>query len=59
MFKVLPYLSIIQNYYLYSDQLLIAMSSIDMLQNALMKALANRLFVMSGTLRSMAARRIL
>ena len=43
----------------YSAQLLMAMSSTSSVQNALMKALARRALVMSGMLRSMAARRIL
>ena len=45
--------------YLYSSQLLIAMSSMLMVQNALMNALARRALVISGIFRSMAARRIL
>lgn len=45
--------------YLYSAQLFMSMSSSFTRQNAWMKALAKRLLVMSGTLRSIAARRIL
>lgn len=45
--------------YLYSSQLLIAMSSIVMVQNAWIKALARRTFVTKGMFKSTAARRIL
>ncbi len=45
--------------YLYSAQLFMSMSSSLTRQKAWMKALARRLLVMSGTLRSIAARRIL
>lgn len=47
------------NIYLYSCQLLISISSIDKVQNASIKALAKRAFVIKGTFRSVAARRIL
>lgn len=46
-------------HHLYSSQLLISMSSSVSVQKALMKLAARRLLVMSGTLRSMAERRIL
>lgn len=45
--------------YLYSSQLLIAISSIVIVQNAWIKALAKRAFVTRGIFRSTAARRIL
>ena len=45
--------------HLYSCQLRICISSMPSVQNASIKALARRAFVMSGTFRSMAARRIL
>lgn len=47
------------SFYLYSLHDFISMSSSLTRQKALMNADAKRLFVMSGTLRSMAARRIL
>lgn len=47
------------DYYLYSSQLLISMSSMLIVQKAWMKALARRAFVINGMFRSMAARRIL
>ena len=45
--------------YLYSSQDLIAKSSGVIVQKALIKALARRAFIISGILRSIAARRIL
>ena len=42
----------------YSFQLLILMSCLSSLQNAVIKALASRAFVMSGMLKSIALRRI-
>ena len=45
--------------YLYSSHDFMSMSSSLTLQKACMKELARRLFVISGTLRSIAARRIL
>gem|GEM_PF-4726382 len=51
-------LFVFQNY-LYSSQLLIAISSIVIVQNALINALAKRALVISGIFRSIAARRIL
>ena len=51
--------SITRGDYLYSSQLLIAISSMLMVQNAWMKALARRALVIKGMFRSMAARRIL
>ena len=45
--------------YLYSSQLLMAMSSMVMVQNALINALAKRALVIKGIFKSMAARRIL
>ena len=44
-------------YYLYSDQLLMTMSSVLILQNAWINALARRALVINGIFRSMAARR--
>ncbi len=54
----LPYIKALF-FYLYSSQLLMSMSSSFTVQNAVMKALARRGLVINGTLRSMAARRIL
>ena len=45
--------------YLYSDHALISMSSTRIVVKAVMNALAKRVLVISGMLRSMAARRML